>query len=53
VDINFSVDLDDFEEWRQAGLPPSTVKALHMMEQGLDKKANLAVLGLLRDFSAM
>ena len=52
VNINFSVEPETFEEWSQAGLLPSLVNTVQSMEQGLDK-ANIAILGLHRDFSAM
>ena len=52
VDVDFNIDPEAFSEWKEAGLPFAMVDALHAMEQGLDK-ANLAVLGLHRDFGAM
>jgi hypothetical protein len=52
VDLNFSVEPEAYEEWAQTGLPPSLISTLQAMEQGLDK-ANVAILGLHRDFSAM
>jgi hypothetical protein len=53
VDMEFAVDPEAFEEWKETGgLPSLMVEALHAMEQGLDK-ANLAVLGLHWDFNTI
>jgi hypothetical protein len=52
VDLNFSVDPETYEAWAEVGLPVSLVTTLQAMEQGLDK-ANVAILGLHRDFGAM
>jgi hypothetical protein len=52
VNINYIVEPEVFEEWTQAGLPATLIETLEAMQQGLDK-ANIAILGLHRDFSAM
>ena len=52
ININFSVEPETFEEWSQVGLPASLVETVGALQQGLDK-ANIAILGLHRDFSAM
>ena len=52
VDLNFVVEPEVYHEWTQGGLPPSLGSTIRSMEQGLDK-ANVAILGLHRDFSAM
>jgi hypothetical protein len=48
VDINFTVEPESSEEWTQAGLLPSPIKTLRVMEQGLDK-ANIGILGFIKN----
>jgi hypothetical protein len=52
VNIGFTVEPETFEEWSRVGLPESLIDTLRALQQGLDK-ANIAILGLHRDFSAM
>ena len=52
VEVNFSVEPKAYAEWTEAGLPPTLIDTLQSMEQGFEK-ANGAILGMHRDFSAM
>jgi hypothetical protein len=52
VDMGFEVDPGTFEEATQSGIPETVVMALRDMAQAVDK-ANLAILGLHRNFGAV